>query len=50
MYDLRESGGRNKRDAGELTPVRCPQQNRGARAKWDRETDLWWWEYEEPVS
>jgi hypothetical protein len=42
VYDLRESRGRDKRDAGDLTPVLAAPQRSGARAV---EVDgIWYWE------
>lgn len=41
VYDLRESNGINKRDAGELTPVLAQAQRRGNIAV--ENAGVWYW-------
>jgi len=41
MYDLRESRGRNKRDAGELTPVAVKKNGKQRKASYSE--DGWYW-------
>lgn len=48
MYDLRESHGRNKRAAGELTPYRVTKDGIARRAR--RIDGIWYWVDTDPLA